>query len=200
MIHVNRRTSTIGRPPVPGEATAPLHRLSVGRRRSAECGAPGKSDIGGSCDLKPAGLQRRGDQHMSRRAHRDPASKAPLARQAATGERTMSELPAGDCVHQTAIPPCRRSPPEGATGSLEGRGKAAVAAEVIQGTVTDQHTRIGEPAVTDYFLSHELKPRIGNCGVTRLNTAIPSCRQVHGAACWRSCGRRSIMCGSTTRR
>lgn len=51
---------------------------------------PPKSDSDGSCDMRSAALQARGDQNMSKRRNHDAACKAWVALEALKGERTVS--------------------------------------------------------------------------------------------------------------
>ena len=63
-------------------------------------------------------------------------------------------------------------------------------AEVEEETVRSLHTKIGELAVANDFLSRKLKPSTGKWGAARLNAPTPRCRSGRNAACCQPRARR----------
>ena len=74
-----------------------------------------------------AGLQRNGEQNLSKRRNHDAAFNARVALEALKVERTVSRLAAAYGVHPTMIHQWKKSLLEGAAGIIERGGRSAVA-------------------------------------------------------------------------
>ena len=98
---------------------------------------------------------------MSKRRNHDAAFKARVAMEALNGERTVSELAATYEVHPTMIHRWKKALLERAAGIFERGGQTADTAETAEETVRDLHSKIGELAVANDFLSRKLKPWTG---------------------------------------
>ncbi|MDD8024414.1 MAG: transposase [Paracoccaceae bacterium] len=95
---------------------------------------------------------------MSKRRNHDAGFKARVALEAVKGERTVSELAAEYGVHPSMIYQWKKALLEGASEIFERGGKKA---EVDEETMRSLHTKIGELAVANDFLSRKLKPWTG---------------------------------------
>ena len=97
---------------------------------------------------------------MKKRRNHDAGFKARVALEALKGERTVSELAAAYEVHPTMIHQWKKALLDGAADIFERGGKKSP--EVDEDTVRALHTKIGELAVANDFLSRRLKPWICN--------------------------------------
>ena len=93
---------------------------------------------------------------MSKRRNHDAAFKARVGLEALNGERTVSELATAYEVHPTKIHQWKKALLDGAAGIFE-RGGKATSVEIDEDTVRDLHSKIGELAVANDFLSRKLK-------------------------------------------
>ncbi len=96
---------------------------------------------------------------MSNRRNHDAGFKVRVALEAVKGERTAFELAAEYGVHPTMIHQRKKALLEGASDNVECGGKKK--AEVDEETVRSLHTKTGELAVANDFLSRKLKPCTG---------------------------------------
>ena len=93
---------------------------------------------------------------MSKRKQHSPEFKAKVALEALKGEETVSELASRFGVHPTMIHQWKRALLDGAPGVFERGGRRQP--ETDEDQVKELHTKIGELAVANDFLSRKLKP------------------------------------------